>query len=152
MSDCHGSCRAVEKALDVHPDIKKVFYLGDGVAQIEEIQSFYPDREFNIVAGNCDWNSVYPAYKESTVENVRIIYTHGHKYNVKYGTEQLYEAAVNAGAGLALYGHTHIADVKYRDGIYLVNPGALHGARNGGESYAVIDITKAGIMPSVMKL
>ncbi len=149
LSDCHGSHRTVEKALDAHTDIKKVFYLGDGVSTVEEIQRFYPDREFNIVSGNCDWHSSYPVYGETVIEGVRVIYTHGHRYNVKHGTERLYEAAQNAGASLALYGHTHEARVEYRDGIYLVNPGASNGAYNGS-CYAVIDISKAGIMPSLM--
>ncbi len=152
MSDCHGSRRALQTALDAHPDIKQVFYLGDGVRDIEEMMQFYPEKQFNIVSGNCDWNSMYPSYGEKVIEGVRIIYTHGHRYNVKYTTEKLYETALNVGATLVLYGHTHRANSEYRDGVYIVNPGALHGAREGREGYAVIDITAKGIMPSLMKL
>lgn len=152
MSDCHGSRRALQTALDAHPDIKQIFYLGDGVRDIEEMMQFYPDKIFNIVSGNCDWNSMYPTYSEKVIEGVRIIFTHGHRHNVKYTTEKLYEMAKNVGATLVLYGHTHCAKSEYCDGVYLVNPGALHGAREGREGYAVIDITSQGIMPSLMKI
>lgn len=152
MSDCHGLRRAIEKVLDKHEDIKKVFYLGDRTNDIEAVRDFYSDREFFIVSGNCDWNSDYPTYGETVIEGVRIIYTHGHRYNVKYGTEELFQTAKTAGAKLALYGHTHVAREEYRDGIYLINPGALNGAREGREGYAIIDITVKGIMPSLINM
>ncbi len=152
MSDCHGNRRALTTVLDRHEDIKNVFYLGDGVRDLDEVKQFYNDKTFYVVSGNCDWSSPYPTYGEVVLEGVRIMYTHGHRYGVKYGTERLYETAVNIGAKLVLYGHTHIAREEYRDGIYLINSGALNGAREGREGYAIIDISSAGIMPSLMKL
>ena len=152
ISDCHGNRRALETVLDRHADIKQVFYLGDGVGAVDEIKMFYPDKSFHIVSGNCDWGSDYPSYGETVLEGVRIVYTHGHRYGAKYGTERLFETAVNVGAKLVLYGHTHAAKQEYRDGIYVINPGALHGAREGREGYAVIDISSAGIMPSLMQI
>ena len=152
ISDCHGAQRSLEEIIDRHPDIKKVFYLGDGVAQVEEVMHFFPDRDFKIVSGNCDWNSTYRSYDETIFSGVKIIYTHGHSHGVKYGTERLLEAAKNVGATLVLYGHTHIAKVEYCDGIYLVNPGAVNGSREGKNGYAIIDISSAGIMPSIMKI
>ncbi len=152
MSDCHGSTRALETVLNRHEDIKKVFYLGDGVAQLDSVKQFYPEREFNAVSGNCDWDTRYPALAVATVEGVKILYTHGHRLGVKYSTEHIYKTALENGAGLALYGHTHVSKLEYRDGIYIVNPGALRNSRDGFESYAIIDITSKGIMPSVMRL
>ncbi len=152
MSDCHGNRRALETVLDRHNDIKKVFYLGDGVNAVDEIKAFYPDKTFYTVSGNCDWGSDHPQYGETVVEGIRVVFTHGHRYGVKYGTERLFEAAANVGARLVLFGHTHIASQEYRDGIYVINPGALHGAREGREGYAIIDISSAGIMPSLMRI
>ncbi len=152
MSDCHGSKRAVEEVLSRHEDISTVFYLGDGVEAFLSVVELYKNKNHHIVSGNCDWSCAYPLYGEVILEGVRIVYTHGHRYNVKYGTEQLYDMAVNTKAQLVLYGHSHIAESVYRDGIYLVNPGALHGAREGKEGYAVIDVTKKGIVPSLMRL
>lgn len=152
MSDCHGAYHEAERVLSAHDDIKTIFYLGDGVGVIENIMEFYPDKTFHIVSGNCDWNSKYNDYGEAVINNVRIIYTHGHKLGVKYGTEQLFKLAQNVGATLVLYGHTHISSVEYRDGIYLVNPGSLRLSREGAESYAIVDISKDGIMPNIIKI
>ena len=152
MSDCHGSKRAVETVLFRHSDINTVFYLGDGIEDFFAVAEFFKGKNYYAVSGNCDWNSLYPSLGEAVLEGVRIIYTHGHRYGVKYGNEKLYEAAVNTKAQLVLYGHTHKAEAVYSDGIYFVNPGALHGARAGHEGYAVIDITEKGIVPSLMRL
>lgn len=152
MSDCHGMTRNAEKALDAHPEAKTVFYLGDGAYEIDELKSFYPDRNFHIVSGNCDIGSRFIGIGEAVIGKIKILYTHGHRYNVKYGTQMLLEVAQDVGASLALYGHTHISKIEYVNGIYLVNPGALSHSREGSESYAVIDITDSGIMPLILKI
>jgi putative phosphoesterase len=151
MSDAHGQIRGAEKALEAHPDAKQVFYLGDGSDKIHELKSFYPDRNINIVSGNCDFNSNFMSRGEAVVNGIRILYTHGHRYNVKYGIQLLYDEAKTIGAKLVLYGHTHVSKIEYIDGIYFVNPGALSRSRDGHESYAVIDITDKGIMPIIIK-
>ena len=152
MSDCHGALRNAERAIEAHPDIKKVFYLGDGADEAAGLQAFYGDRTFYIVSGNCDPFSSFQNFGETVIEGKRIFYTPGHRYSVKYGTDTLYETARNRGVDLALYGHTHIAKEEYRDGIYLVNPGALSHPREGGAGYAVIDVTSKGIVTTFMKV
>ena len=68
--------------------------------------------------------------------------THGHRYGVHYGREQLAEAALQKGAKLALYGHTHIFRDEEIDGVRLINPGSPTLPRGGGSpSYAVLDLT-----------
>ena len=152
MSDCHGSRRAVETVLSRHDDINNVFYLGDGVEDFLKATEFFKNKNYYIVSGNCDWNSMYSDYGEMVLDGVRVIYTHGHRYDVKYGAEKLYETAKNCKAQLVLYGHTHIAESTYRDGVYLINPGALRAARDGKEGYAIVDINSKGIVTSLMKL
>lgn len=152
MSDGHGATNNAEKALLSHTDAKHVFYLGDGADKIDKLSGFYPDRIFHIVSGNCDYGSEHILRGEEMINGVRILYTHGHRYNVKYGTGVLLDEAKTIGAKLVLYGHTHISKVEYIDGIYLVNPGALSHSREGKESYAVIDITDKGIMPITIKI
>ena len=86
------------------------------------------------------------------MEGVRIFYTHGHNYNVKYGTQRLSETAKANCYDIVLYGHTHIAKILYEDGIYIVNPGSCSSPRAGKASYAVIDITKQGLMPIIIEV
>ncbi len=152
LSDCHGVVTRAEKVLLAHPDIKIVFYLGDGADAFYELNTAFSEKEFNIVAGNCDYNSVFSNSGQAKIEGVNIFYTHGHKYGVKYGTETLYKMAKDMSASLVLYGHTHVAKEEYRDGIYLVNPGALYHARDCAEGYAIIDVTPKGIVTVFRKI
>ncbi len=151
-SDAHGSVRDLENLIEKYSDIKHIFYLGDGVEAVAEIQQFFSDRKFYLVSGNCDFSSQFRGIGEAVINGVRIIYTHGHRYGVKYGTEKLFELARFAGAKLVLYGHTHIQREEYNDGIYVINPGALRGAREGREGYAIIDVSNQGIVTNLLKL
>ena len=60
ISDSHGRSGEIEKAIESHPDIKHVFFLGDCVRDIEDITYIYPDRSFYISEGNCDGYTLYP--------------------------------------------------------------------------------------------
>ena len=152
MSECHGSIGKVIKAIENQPEAKDIFYLGDGVNEVESIIHNYPDRSFHLVHGNCDWNSMLPTTASKTLSGTTVFYTHGHTLFVKRNTDMLLAAAKQAGAKIALFGHTHCASIEYKDGIHLVNPGALSASRNGPESYAVIDILPNGIMPIIIKI
>ena len=123
------------------------------IDEILSAQTFISEKKINCpVCGNCDYNSFLPAVGLETVNGVKILYTHGHTYGVKYGTQRLKEAAKNSGCGIALYGHTHISKTVYEDGIWIVNPGSCSSPREGRASYAVIDIEKNGIMPIIINV
>lgn len=151
LSDLHRRRSYFEQAVEQQPDAKQIIFLGDGAEEAAELATFYPDRTFHILSGNCDFNSLYPATKVLELHGIRILATHGHPYSVKSGTGRLYEAAKASGAKLALYGHTHIPKTEYRDGIHLVCPGALCGCGSPA-GYAVIDLVDSGIMPIHIKL
>ncbi len=152
ISDSHGATRNIDYALLAHTDAKQVFFLGDNVQNIEYIKDFHPDRVFHIVSGNCDGATVYPTTDSCTLNGKKIIFTHGHNHSVKYTTQHLLTLARQNGADILLYGHTHIANISYEDGIYLVNPGSIALSRAGRNSYAVIDITDKGIMPIIIEI
>lgn len=152
FSDSHGNRRNLDYALQAQPNARHVFFLGDCVADIEAIKEFYPDRIFHIVKGNCDYNQVEPNLGLTAVNGVKILYTHGHTLAVKSTTEHLIARARQEGAAVTLYGHTHIANTEYADGVFLVNPGSVSCARAGRNSYAVIDITDKGIMPIIINI
>ena len=151
LSDLHRRRSNFEKAVEAQPDAKHVLFLGDGVDDAEELASFYPDKTFYLLSGNCDFSSKFPSTLRLKLGGVNILATHGHLFNVKTDTSRLFESAKNEDIKIALYGHTHIPKVEYKDGIYLVCPGAL-GASFGNAGYAVIDITDSGIMPVLIKL
>lgn len=152
ISDSHGRTGVIDKILSSQPDATHIFFLGDKVSDIEDFEYLYPDKIFHIVCGNCDYASLIPAVGVELIDNVRILYTHGHIYNVKYGISRLRDAAIQNGCKIALFGHTHISKILYEDGVYLVNPGSCSSPREGRASYAVIDITENGIMPIIIEI
>ena len=58
-----------------------------------------------------------------------------HRYGVKGGIGSFEAAARKSGADIALYGHTHIQYHDTKDGLHILNPGALMNGK-----YAVLTI------------
>ena len=151
MSDSHKNTSNVRKIIEKHKDDGDLFlHLGDGEREFESVIAEYPTLKCEHVCGNCDFYSFAPTFNLIKAEGKRIFITHGHIYNVKYAINELIYAAQGLNADVALYGHTHIAKSEYIDGMYLVNPGSCSGM--GNASYAILDITPAGIVPVIVKL
>ncbi len=147
ISDSHGDSFSIRQAVLEQPNAKILFYLGDGEYDLKLLEGMGSNIFIHKVKGNCDFGSDLPASVIDEVEGIRIYATHGYVERVKYGRETLRQYAADNNATIALYGHTHVPDTTYDDGIWLVNPGSI---RMG--EYAVIDITEQGIMPILMKL
>ncbi len=153
ISDSHKRRAVLDKILDKHPDIHHVFFLGDNASDIEDFEFLYPNKTFYTVCGNCDFGSLLPSVNIEIINGVKILYTHGHTFGVKYGTERLLAAAKQNGSKIVLYGHTHISQILYEDGVYIVNPGSCSQPRDFKKpSYAIVDITEKGIMTNIIEI
>ncbi len=144
ISDSHGDALKLRKAVEQQPSAEILFYLGDGEHDLEYAGVQIPAVK---VKGNCDWGSELPAFSVDKIEGKTIYSTHGYAEFVKHGITGLMDAAKNYDAHIALYGHTHNPVTQYIDGVWYINPGSV---REG--NYAVVDITKSGIMPILMKI
>ena len=71
---------------------------------------------------------------------------HGHEQFVYYGTSMLERAAANAGADIAVFGHTHYPTMECVNGVTLINPGSISLPRQPGRkpSFIVCDVDKNG--------
>lgn len=152
ISDSHGRVNALDKAIFEQPKAKHVFFLGDKLEDIEGLVPLYPDRIFHIVSGNCDYNSFVKSQDVVLLDDTKVLFTHGHRFSVKNGISRLRETAKQISANLVLYGHTHIANTEYDDGIHFVNPGSLSTPREGRPSYAFIDIEKGEIIAVIKEI
>ncbi len=150
ISDSHKRGWVVDKILQRETQARHIFFLGDVTADIEDFVYEYTDKKFYIVSGNCDYFSQYPTTDIARICETNIFFTHGHTFGVKGGIGALSRAARTADCKIALYGHTHIPDIRYDDGLYIVNPGSCAQSRNGANSYAVIDIRENGILPAII--
>lgn len=92
------------------------------------------------VAGN--WDTPSPAYPDVLVLSQfgpTVLLTHGHRLQVKSGLTPLAQTALARGAQIAIYGHTHIAEISQVSGTLCINPGSLSQPRGRLErTYALL--------------
>ncbi len=136
FSDSHGAMGKMVEAME-HERPHHVFFLGDHYRDGIELSQLYPDIPMDIVRGNCDWGKG-PDLRVVELEGVRFLLTHGHLQYVKSGLDELLQEAKNRQVQVACFGHTHLAKVVYREGIYLMNPGSAGGC-HAREGYGVIE-------------
>lgn len=149
VSDTHRDPYALEQAVLRQPNAEVVIHLGDGADDVDLIRAKFPEKTFLQVRGNCDWGTDLPLEREITLEGKKLLFTHGHIYNVKYGLYNLCCVARDKKADIVLFGHTHQALTEYEDGLYMMNPGSLHG---GFGTYGIIDLTPAGIVTNILRI
>ena len=139
FSDSHGYAGNMIAAIELERPAM-CFFLGDGERDLAVLEEKYPDLPIYYVRGNCDFRSEANGTIICDIGGVRIYATHGHLDNVKYEPEldTLTSRAVNAGAEIALFGHTHRQHISINRGVTLVNPGSI--GRGGYPSYAVLEI------------
>ncbi len=149
ISDTHGNKKGLELLLPLIAENDYVVHLGDGVGDMREIFRQYPDKVYG-VAGNCDIFSPYPLEGVVEVESLKIFCCHGHKYGVKRDLSALAEEAKSRGCDIALYGHTHSAQITKIDGVTLINPGTFQLPLERGGSYCYLVIHKNEITPVIV--
>ena len=149
FSDSHGHSSAMEEAIALHDDARHIVFLGDGENDIEYIKAIFPDREYHIVAGNCDRHTDAPMSDTFTLDGIKIFFTHSH---YMHGVGELVRQAKICDASIALCGHTHIAFCDYTDGVYIMNPGSVAVSRDKGNSYGLIELLPTGILTSIVRI
>jgi len=153
MSDTHGNTSYAEKLIKKYKNnIKKVIHLGDVVKDALYLKNRFNDIEFEIVRGNNDWTSDFPAEKVIEVDNKKILLTHGHMYGVKHDYGLLVNHAKLLRVDACLFGHTHLQEEFYVDGKLFLNPGSLLLSRDGESRYAIIEITEWGVVGYLEKV
>jgi len=144
ISDTHGNFSAIDKILPIINENDVCLHLGDFE---RDILSYGKDIKSKVysVKGNCDGGGEDEILQ---VEKVKILITHGDRYNVKSTLYPLFLRAKELGVDLVFYGHTHNAEIIEKDGIYLVNPGAMN--RYGQNSYAYTVIHEKKIVCKIV--
>lgn len=158
FSDSHGYIGLMQRALRLHPDAEVVFFLGDGLSDVEYLMAANPNRAFIMVRGNCDPRSLSLSRGIKVTESVtllgkKITLTHGHEYDAKFGTHNLLKLAEQTDSDLVLFGHTHTPCEKYftlpsGKGVYLFNPGSASEGYSSAPSFGIITLTERDILLS----
>lgn len=151
LSDSHGNvdtmCLAAERE---HPD--GIIHLGDYWRDAAALKELLPDIPVYQVQGNCDSYSWAPGRDNILIrkfEDVVFYMAHGHQHGVKMTYLRLHLAAKEAGARVALFGHTHCSLLEEVDGTLLMNPGSC-GSSTG--TYGVIEVFGEEVHGEIRKL
>jgi putative phosphoesterase len=138
----------MKEALSMHPDAEVIFFLGDGLAEVDVLSRDEPHRFWIAVRGNCDFYSSFQSgvakkCERICLEGYNIVATHGDLYGVKYSDEGLLRLAEESCADIVLFGHTHRPYEKYisstKKPVYLFNPGSISVSSG---SYGVMMLDK----------
>ncbi len=148
LSDSHGRRRAIEKLRPLFAENDYIVHLGDGSADMRAVLGEYPEKTY-LIKGNCD-----AQYGEDEfvleAEGISVFCCHGHRYGVKSGTARLAARAKQLDCEVALYGHTHRAEVAEVDGVLCINPGSAGSYSEPSYLYLVIHDKK--VTPTVVPL
>lgn len=144
VSDSHGSTRAIDRMLS-HPAAEGVtlwLHAGDITPDAEYLAMVTEGKaKVRYVAGNSDWPEPGARY-DDVVEAAghRIFLTHGHMYGVRFTTKMLCDAAGESGCDIAVYGHTHVAEISTGH-ITVLNPGSVARPRDAMQgSFLVMEL------------
>lgn len=148
ISDTHMQNSYIKKALVQLKNCDFIIHLGDNIVDVSEIAKYY-SRKIISVKGNCDYSENTPTEKIEVIGNKKIFITHGHNYNVKATLINLKYKAMEVGADIVLFGHTHVAITLFEEGIWFINPGSAGMARNDKNSVAIIEIIDKNVIPSI---
>ena len=149
ISDSHGNLKGVSELLPLMAENDYVIHLGDGAGDMREARSLYPEKVYSC-GGNCDFFSPLPEDGELEIEGVKIYFCHGHRYGVKSELLSLALEAKRRECDIALYGHTHIPLITEKEGVTLINPGALRHSVGKGGSYCYLVINGKKFTPVIV--
>lgn len=158
LSDVHGKRETVLQILrremagpaQTRPDY--LLFLGDGLREVNEVAYHGEFAALAVlsVRGNCDWFGAddTPDLREIPLGNIRVMMMHGHRFEVKAGTDRAAAFAASRGADLLLFGHTHLAYARRIEagetvgGVTLAKPLTLFnpGSVGYGGEYGVITV------------
>lgn len=170
LSDSHGNPHIMQSIIaSFGPLCDVMCFCGDGIFDLVEILEIgFADPDFckkippviYFVKGNGDNSTstiftdkripiTVPEYQEFALAGKKVFLTHGHRYGVYYGTENLRNEAIERGCNIVCYGHTHVPNAMRthftKDGnkefLGILNPGSCAQARGGmPNTFATIDI------------
>jgi putative phosphoesterase len=144
VSDSHGDIRNLERLRPLLGQIDWLLHAGDHLqdaAPMAASLEVAPER-IRAVIGNCDFPLRNPDRAILEIDEVRIMLVHGHLHGVKSRYDRILYGAQEAGARVAIFGHSHMPLLLDEAGVLLLNPGSLSQPRLATDrpSCAIIEI------------
>ncbi len=145
ISDSHGRNDDVEGVISQVGKIDMLIHCGDVERGDEYIRSLV-DCPVYMVTGNNDYNLDLPVKEIIDVEGHRIFVTHGHRYQIHRGIGYLRKCALEEGADIVMFGHTHMPFIHFEEDLTILNPGSLSYPRQKDRkpTFLMMEITDEG--------
>ena len=124
ISDTHGRTDNLDKILPLVKPLDQLIHLGDVGRDVEYIEVI-AECPCRFVSGNNDFYSTLPRERLIKLNGVPVFLTHGHYYYVNSRKDFVRSAAIQRGARIALFGHTHVPYLEEDNTILVANPGSL---------------------------
>lgn len=152
ISDTHKDINRAMTVIDaLKHELTMVIHLGDHAKDALDLSYIYPELNFHIVSGNCDFTRDFSEEKIVKVGAYKIFMTHGHNYRVKSSVRGLLSAALKKKVDVALYGHTHVSYNDQQSGVLIMNPGSLTQPRGkNGPSFGLLTANQEGIKSDII--
>lgn len=148
ISDTHGNKISIRQSIAAAGSVAMWLHAGDYCTD-GQLLAELTGLPVVTAAGNCDGRGATAKIDEFLdIGGKKIWLTHGHRYDVKYGLDELLYWGRQYQTDIIVYGHTHIPIVKWHDNIMIFNPGSAGEPRyRGMGTCGVIELTE-GIMPN----
>ncbi len=136
MSDTHGDAEVIKRVRERHMDVDAVIHCGDSELPFDHEYLEGAKR----VRGNCDRDTRYPEEELFDVSGKKIFVAHGHLFNVKSTTMNLFYRAKELEADAVFFGHSHVLGCELLDNVLFVNPGSLLKPKGiDDKSYTIVE-------------
>lgn len=154
LSDSHGSLYHTKRALSYMEDCDYILHLGDVLYHgprnpvhdtyaPADLAAYLSDRRISFVRGNCDADVDQMVIGQDLTQKARLCYfgplviyaVHGYEESL----ETRIQRALEAGANVLAWGHTHVKVLEEVEGLTLLNPGSTTLPKDGSHSCAVYE-------------
>jgi uncharacterized protein len=156
ISDTHVPKRArciPKKVFEIFENVDYIIHAGDLVelAVLEELEQIAPVLA---VHGNMDGLEVtnaLPKLNSLKIFDWKIVVAHDQ--NIFYGVNKPQEISRQNGFDVFVYGHTHVANIKWEGKILYINPGSATDPASSFDkaSVGLLNITKETIKPQIVE-
>jgi len=145
ISDTHGPISA--DILDALRGVDHILHAGD-IVSLDVIPALQTIAPVTAVWGNMDTVELMPGLKKTAALKLG-----KHLFYILHDLSFLDLVPDVAGISAVIHGHTHRADIEWRDDVLFLNPGSAGQPRYGlPASVALIEMSGDKLNPKIVKL
>lgn len=152
ISDTHGNEASILRALAAAGPVDLWLHAGD-FSQDAAFLAQETGLPVTAVTGNCDGIATAKVDEFITAGGKKIWLTHGHRYRSKERRAELVFWGRQYAVDIVIYGHSHVAEVTWKDDLLIFNPGSTVHPRCGqGASCGLLLISGGQVEASILPL